>query len=151
MVDESNLSQYLRVNVGEQLILLSLQVVKIILPLPSLHDVPHQTKGLQGILNYHGKSVPVYNLGVLIDGEAVPFAVDTPLILCEIHSEIFGLLVSQVDEVLEIATQHIQSLSLANLPSFVKGTYEASSSSMWVLELAGLIDLSSLKEAAEYE
>lgn len=151
MVDESDLCQYLRVKVGDQLILLSLQVVKIILPLPSLHDVPHQTKGLQGILNYHGKSVPVYNLGVLIDVAKTPFTVDTPLILCEIQTEVFGLMVSQVDEVLEISDKNIQCLNLANLPSFVKGTYEDASDSMWVLELAGLVEFLSSKEASEYE
>ena len=87
----------------------------------------------------------------MIDSIEVPFSLDTPLILCTIQAEVFGLMVSQVDEVIEIADQHIQHLMLANLPSFVKGTYEDSSSSMWVLELSDLVNISGLKEAADHE
>jgi len=39
---------------------LPLTQVKITLRLPSLNEVPNETKGFEGILNYHGVSVPVY-------------------------------------------------------------------------------------------
>jgi chemotaxis signal transduction protein len=69
-------AEYLKFSVENQQTLLPLTQIQIILRLPKLQVVPNKTKGFEGILNYHGTSVPVYNLGDYIGTVGVPCEVD---------------------------------------------------------------------------
>ncbi len=132
--------QYLKLALEKQQLLLPLRQVQIILRLPTLYAVPSQTKGFEGVLNYHGMSVPVYNLGDCLGSETVEKALDTPLILCELEAGTVGILVSDVEEVIHLSTDEIQQSELSKLPDFVAGTYVSEKASMWVISLETLID-----------
>ncbi len=132
--------QYLKLKMNGQSILLPLAQVKTVLRLPALHEVPNEAKGFSGVLNYHGVSVPVYNLGSYIGTELVQLSVDTPLVLCELEKGLVGLLVSDVEEVMSLEADELQKLALSQLPAYVQGTYESEAESMWVIALDALID-----------
>ncbi|MDX2345781.1 MAG: chemotaxis protein CheW [Legionella sp.] len=132
--------QYLKLIMGQQRILLPLSQVKLTLRLPTLHEVPNQTKGFEGTLNYHGVSVPVYNLGNYVGLEPVQREIDTPLILCQFNKGLLGLLVSEVNEVVFLEKKDIQTPELSQLPDFVQGTYESENESMWIIQLEALIN-----------
>ncbi len=132
--------EYLKLKMGAQLILLPITHLKIILRLPALHQVPSQTKGFEGILNYHGTSVPVYSLGEWIGLKEINYSLDTPLILCELAENLVGFLVSDVDDVIQVQHDEIQTPDLSHLPAFVKGIYTVKNESMWIIQLADLMD-----------
>ncbi len=139
MEQVDNQNQYLKLKMNEQSILLPLQHVKIVLRLPALQEVPHEAKGFEGILNYHGTSVPVYSLANWIGTDSIEYTLDTPLVLCELQGELLGLLVSDVSGVVYVKPDEVQLPKFSNLPNFVKGAYESEHESMWVIHLNDLI------------
>ncbi len=132
--------QYLKLSMGEQHILLPLTQVQIVLRLPGLHQVPNQTKGFEGVLNYHGVSVPVYNLGNYVGAQQVPRHLDTPLVLCQLDKGLVGFLVANVESVTTLKKSDMQIPKLSQLPDFVVGVYESEAGSMWVIQVEALID-----------
>ena len=131
---------YLKLKVDAQSILLPLKHVQIILRLPALHEVPSDAKGFEGILNYHGVSVPVYNLGAHVGAAQVVPDIDTPLVLCQFKAGLLGILVSDVEEVVAVKAEDVQKPELSQLPAFVTGAYESEVESMWVIQLDALLD-----------
>jgi len=140
MDQNKNQTRYLKLNMGKQFILLSLHHVRIVLRMPALHEIPNETKGFEGILNYHGVSVPVYNLGYWIGDDLIKYGIETPLILCELQGSLVGLLVSDVLEVIHVDPKDIHLPKLSNLPMFVQGTYVSENESMWIIQLDNLIN-----------
>ncbi|MDF1757849.1 MAG: chemotaxis protein CheW [Legionellaceae bacterium] len=136
-------NQYLKIKMGNQFILFALNLVKIVLRMPALHDMPNETVGFKGMLNYHGVSVPVYNLGDWIGIEITEDIVDIPLVLCDLDSHLIGFMVSDVQEVLYLEEDKIQTPDLSNLPDFVQGTFENEQESMWVVSLRQMIAMKS--------
>jgi len=139
-MSQTDINQYLKLKMGQQSILLPLNQIQIILRLPTLHEVPNETKGFEGLLNYHGQSVPVYNLGSYVGLELVQLTLDTPLVLCQLEKGLVGLLVSDVEEVISFSIKEIQKPELSQLPLFVQGAYESEKESMWVIQLEDLIN-----------
>ncbi|MDF1678281.1 MAG: chemotaxis protein CheW [Legionellaceae bacterium] len=139
-MSQSEMQQYLQLSMGEQHILLLLTQVQIVLRLPGLHQVPNHTKGFEGILNYHGVSVPVYNLGSYVGIQHVQLDLDTPLVLCQLAEGLVGFLVSDVEAVVTLKKNDMQVPRLSDLPDFVVGVYESEAGSMWVIQVEALID-----------
>lgn len=141
MEQVKNHTKFLKIYMIDQCILLPLHQVNIVLRLPALQDVPSNAKGFEGILNYHGTSVPVYNLGAWLGDAAPQYTLDTPLILCEFDDELIGLLVSNVDDVITVPEHEINRPKLSDLPDFVRGMYLCENESMWVMQLDKLMAL----------
>lgn len=147
-MDSSKIStQYLKLYVHDQCILMPLHQVQLVLRLPALQPVPSEAKGFEGILNYHGAHVPVYSLGAWLGDELPEYTLDTPLVLCECNDSLMGLLVTGVTDVINVPSNKIQKPKLADLSAFVYGAYASEHETMWVIQLDKLIDFSQLNHA----
>ena len=114
--------------------------IEIVLPLPALQSVAYQDDALEGILNYHGESVPIYSLSTLVNVTAENITLDTPLILCKINDSLLGLLVSSVDEIISLFKSDIQNSPLIKSTPHIEGIVENSDGSSWILDLEYLIN-----------
>lgn len=148
MSEKKQKKMYLKLRVHKQQLLLPLQQIQLVLRLPELHPVPSNAKEFEGILNYHGKSVPVYNMGTWIENKPVKQTIDSPLILCKLNNELIGLLTSDVDLIMSVHDKHIQRPNLSELPSFVGGIYEYKQASLWVLNLDPLLNIHESNEGS---
>jgi|GEM_PF-2410176 len=137
-------TQYLKLYMHDQCILMPLHQVQLVLRLPALQQVPSKAKGFEGILNYHGAHVPVYFLGAWLSDELPKYTLDTPLVICQCDESLMGLLVSDVTDVIDVPSNEIQKPKLADLPAFVYGAYASEHETMWVIQLDKLIDIGQL-------
>jgi purine-binding chemotaxis protein CheW len=122
MEQPKNQTKHLKFHMNDQCILLPLHQVQLVLRLPALQDVPSDAKGFEGILNYHGVSVPVYSLGAWLGVDSPEYTLDTPLVLCGFEGELMGLLVSDVTDVIDVPYDDIKVPKLSDLPGFVRVT-----------------------------
>lgn len=137
---------YLELNINEQRVLLALIHVEIVLPIVALQSVPDKNHLLKGVLNYHGKGVPVYDLAQLLDLDKTQTNINSPLLLVKIEGKQVGLFLNEVLDVIEIEQSSIQHLSLSNMKSYVSGIYETTEHNAWRLNLEALFKYHHLSE-----
>ncbi len=85
-------------------------VIKVF-PLMELQTVPDAPGYVKGLMNLRGSSVPVFDLAerLGIVRPAIPYTIDTPILLCEAMNKRFGLI---VDEVLGVVAAGKESFQL---------------------------------------
>lgn len=82
--------------------------VEKVLPFAALKPLPGAVRGLVGVLNYQGQSVPVVDLGLLFQGAPAPETFGVRIVLCQVpglRSGRLGILVERVDGVSAIAEE----------------------------------------------
>lgn len=142
-------NQYLLFYLEEQRVLLAIDSIKMVLPIAALQEVPDQSESFRGMLNFHGKGVPVYDLLQLTNiQKQINIHPDIPLVLGLSKNQEIGLLVSDVDDLIEIEASHLQTPSSDAMP-YVKFIYETTDKNAWELDLNGLIDYHQLHLKSE--
>lgn len=144
--NQSNGKFYLELSINDQAVLLSLNQVEIVLPMAELQSVPDKSHLLQGVLNYHGTAVPVYDLAQLLDLDKTDTTINTPLLLLDINGKQVGVFLKEVLDVLTIEEDEMQSPSFANVQSFVNGIYEKNNVNAWRLDLNALFQYHNLQD-----
>lgn len=97
---------YVVCRIGDDAYALPATAVDKVLPYAVLKPLPGAVRGLVGVLNYQGQSVPVVDLGLLFQGVHTPEAFGSRIILCQVpglRSGRVGILVGCVDGVSAIA------------------------------------------------
>lgn len=133
-------TDYLKLKLNEQILLLPLQNIRMVLPLPALQSLPDQDDSFEGMLNFHGTSVPVYSLFRLTEHEQPSYNLDTPLLLCEVNNSLLGLLVSEVSTLLTVPNIDVQKPKLKKFLPYVTGIYEQEQWAAWILNLEKLVE-----------
>lgn len=146
MANQSNGKFYLELSINNQAVLLSLNQVEIVLPMAELQTVPDKNHLLQGVLNYHGTAIPVYDLAQLLELDKTDTNINTPLLLVDVEGKQVGVFLKEVLDVLTIEENEIQTPSLANVKSFVSGIYETNEINAWRLDLNALFHYHQLKD-----
>lgn len=93
---------YVVCRIGDDAYALPAGAVDKVLPFAALKPLPGAVRGLAGVLNYQGQSVPVVDLGLLFQGVPTPEAFGSRIILCQapgLRSGRLGILVECVDGV----------------------------------------------------
>ncbi|MBE7471398.1 MAG: purine-binding chemotaxis protein CheW [Anaerolineales bacterium] len=80
-----------------------------IIEMVTLTHLPQAPAAIQGIINLHGKIVPVLDLRLRFGLPAQPYQLHTPIILADLKRQILGLIVDSVEEVLEIAGTDLET------------------------------------------
>lgn len=76
---------------------LDLEQVERVLSLVLLQPVPQGPDSLAGLMNLHGRTVPVIDLGArLVLSDTPAYTADTPLIICKHEKQEAGLIVSEI-------------------------------------------------------
>jgi chemotaxis signal transduction protein len=143
--------QYLTLLLGKQHVFLPLHAINTVLAIPTLHKTPDCDVAFKGILNFHGKGLPVYDLLTLVcEKEEVAVDIDTPLLLVNANQHEIGLLVSEVGELITVDSTALQSPP-ADAMSYVKYLYETEQKCAWILDLDTLVAHHGLQLKREIE
>ena len=99
---DEHLARWLRLRCGEQTYALELlKIREVILP-ASLLPLRGVDDAVSGIMNLRGQVVPVLDLGVHFGGDPVTTTPDTRIVVIEDRSEVLGLRVSCVEDIVLI-------------------------------------------------
>lgn len=131
-------SDYLKLRLNHQIILIALHQTHLVLPIAQLQTVPHQDVALEGLLNYHGRPVPVYHLSELIHESRPLYDLNTPLLMCTLSSGFIGLFISEVIELIHLSDKEIQYDHLDKAMPYVTGLLEEECSA-WILDVEKLL------------
>jgi purine-binding chemotaxis protein CheW len=117
------------------------QIIEMVIIIPVLNT----EKWMEGVINYHGASVPVVNLRRHFGMEIAPYRWHTPIILVNIANRLVGLIVDEVLDVLALPDEQIVDPS-AILPwgvpkvSLLKSIIQTDQNITLLLDLAHLFD-----------
>lgn len=135
----------------------AIESIQQIIEMVTITPVLKTEAWMEGVINYHGVSIPVVNLRRHFGMEVVPYRWHTPIILINIAEHSVGLIVDDVLDVTAISRQQIVG-SRAILPAGVpetplmKGIIQAENKIVLLLDLAHLFDqvqVRALSAAAE--
>lgn len=110
---------YIQFVVDDSRFVLSAADVVGIVPIASLHDVPHAPDYVAGILNYHGESVPVIDLTKLMAGVDTEYRLSARIVLLKVNlpgrkSSTVGLLAEKVTEVMRLLESEFKKSGIDN-------------------------------------
>jgi purine-binding chemotaxis protein CheW len=117
------------------------QIIEMVIIIPVLNT----EEWMEGVINYHGASVPVVNLRRHFGMEVVPYRWHTPIILVNIFDRRVGLIVDEVLDVLAISGEQIidpRSILPPGVPqvSLLKSLIQTEQNITLLLDLAHLFD-----------
>ena len=100
---------------------------------------------MEGVINYHGSSIPVINLRRHFGMAVIPYRWHTPIILVNIAQHPVGLIVDDVLDVLTLPTEQIVAPKTILPPGtpetpLLKGIIQTEESMTLLLDLAHLFD-----------
>ncbi len=117
------------------------QIIEMVVIIPVLNT----NEWMEGIINYHGASVPVVNLRRHFGMDVVPYRWHTPIILVNIFERRVGLIVDEVLDVLAVPEEQIIDPRLILPPgvpqvSLLKSIIQTERNITLLLDLAHLFD-----------
>ncbi|MEW6516714.1 MAG: chemotaxis protein CheW [candidate division FCPU426 bacterium] len=83
--------------------------VREIIRSQQVNHLPKMPKFIEGLIKYRGLVVPVINLARRLGQEPQPQTEDSRIIVVEITSQLYGLLVDEVEAVLQLPIDRIES------------------------------------------
>jgi len=107
---------YVLCRIGRDAYAISSEAVERVLPFASLKNLPGGVRGLTGLLNYQGISVPVVDLCLLLAGSPARELAGTRLLLCPVEGLRNGriaLLVEHVSDVARLTEEDFQPTGAA--------------------------------------
>ena len=117
------------------------QIIEMVIIIPVLSTV----EWMEGVINYHGVSVPVVDLRRHFGLEVAPYRWHTPIILVNISNRLVGLIVDEVLDVRAISNEQIVapgSILPPGVPqtSLLKSLIQTEQNITLLLDLAHLFD-----------
>jgi purine-binding chemotaxis protein CheW len=117
------------------------QIIEMVIIIPVLNT----EEWMEGVINYHGASVPVVNLRRHFGMQVEPYRWHTPIILVNIFDRRVGLIVDEVLDVLAISDEQIvdpRSILPPGVPqvSLLKSIIQTDQNITLLLNLAHLFD-----------
>lgn len=142
---------YLKFKVLDQRVLLPIESVRVALAMPQIQSMPNTSRAFAGVLNFHGTSISVYDLAQLLNSsESLEIGIDSPLLICKIEEQSIGFVISEMDDLVEVAADLLQPKLDGMLP-FVMSIYKEGSDSWWVLSLEALVEQNQLLQSTQEE
>ncbi|RKZ99717.1 MAG: chemotaxis protein CheW [Gammaproteobacteria bacterium] len=112
LIEQEQQGQYLTFLVGKEKLGISIHEVKEIIEISNITRVPMTPDYIRGVINLRGNVVPVVDLSARLSRETCEVTKRSCIVLVEIitdgESQSIGMLVDQVNEILEIPEENIQ-------------------------------------------
>jgi purine-binding chemotaxis protein CheW len=107
-----SIRQVLRVRIQDAQCVIDLALVERVISIVALKPLPGAPSHLVGLLDYHGESIPIVDLGMWL-GQVnnTPYTLDTPMVLCSDGQHKVGFIVDQVLHVETISDATLQMVS----------------------------------------
>jgi purine-binding chemotaxis protein CheW len=109
---DDQLQQYLTFQVGKEKLAIGILDVNEIIEISNVTRVPMTPDYISGVINLRGNVVPVIDLSARLGHQVSELSKRSCIVLVEVEandeSQIIGMLVDQVNEILEIPEENIQ-------------------------------------------
>jgi len=113
LISQDQPSQYLTFLVGQEIFATSILDVKEIIEISSVTRVPMTPDFIHGVINLRGNVVPVIDLSARLEHSCTAISKRSCIVLVEIEmsdsTQLIGMLVDEVKEILEIPPENIQA------------------------------------------
>lgn len=113
VIEQAQQGQYLTFLVGNEKLAIGIHDVNEIIEISTITRVPMTPDYIRGVINLRGNVVPVVDLSARLGHKTSEISKRSCIVLVEImtgdESQNIGMLVDQVDEILEIPTSNIQA------------------------------------------
>ncbi|WP_373898278.1 chemotaxis protein CheW [Haloimpatiens sp. FM7315] len=83
--------------------------------------VPKAPKSIKGIINLRGNIIPLLNLNLLLNIDKLHDGVQQNIIIVSLEEESVGISVDQVDEVLEVEENMIETINDKDKKAYIRG------------------------------
>jgi len=132
---------------------ITVEAIRQIIEMVTITPVFKTETWMEGIINYHGSSLPVINLRRFFGIEVVPYQWHTPIILVKIINRVVGLIVDDVLNVAAVSREQIinpHSIIPPGVPEtpLLQGIILADNKIILLLDLAHLFDQSQAQAVA---
>lgn len=115
--------------------------VSKILPLMDLQEYLEGEEHLVGIMNYHGKGIPVMDLGLLLGMERkTDYTTNAVIILCVNQNAELGLLVDDMNGQAAIMSEQVNEIkSQARGSAYIKAMVKLNNNLMMMIDIRKLL------------
>lgn len=108
----TSVTQYLTFICSGERLAVEILDVKELLEMTNMTRVPMTPEFIRGVINLRGSVVPVVDLSARLTGKVCSLTKRSSIVLVEVaqgeHTQVLGMLVDEVSEILEIDSSHIQ-------------------------------------------
>jgi purine-binding chemotaxis protein CheW len=128
----------------------SIDAISQIIDMVAILPLPKAEPTFEGVINLHGRMVPIINLHRLLYDTPCPFGLHTPILLVNIENQMIGLI---VDEVLDVNTLPANQIAkpadflptgIRSIP-ILKGLTTAAKETVILLDLDHILDVDQTK------
>jgi len=156
LVVQEQQGQYLTFIVGKEKLGINIHDVKEIIEISNITRVPMTPDYIQGVINLRGNVVPVVDLSARLSREASKITKRSCIVLVEIVTEddshSIGMLVDQVNEILEIHEENIQpppEFGAEIRVEFIQAMGRVDDDFIILLEISRVLSVSELSQLSE--
>jgi chemotaxis-related protein WspB len=105
---------FLKFRIGSESYALDATQIVEVLPLLQITPIPQAPVGIQGLINYRGRPVPVIDLSELTLGHPARLHISTRLILVHYGKHLLGLIAEQATEMMRREPEDFTDSGVAN-------------------------------------
>jgi purine-binding chemotaxis protein CheW len=129
---------------GDQEYALPVESIVQIIEMVTVTPIPGVNHSVRGVLNYHGKAVPVLDLRLHLGLSKAPLRLDTHIVLVQIGDRKLGLIVDRVTRVLSLADGEIvrpQEIAIEGVVEapILRGLVQTSNGPVFVFDIIELL------------
>ncbi len=107
--EDTQYGKYLTFALGAEVFGIEIRHVTEIIGMQAITKVPEVPAYVKGIINLRGKIIPLIDMRLKFNKESIPYDDRTCIIVIEVKQIPVGLIVDNVDEVLNISDENIAS------------------------------------------
>ncbi len=111
LADLSHQQSLVTFRLERQIYALPIEPIVRIIEMVTITSLPQVGGSVEGVINMHGRAVPVINLRRHFGFEAAPFGLRTPIIILKVGKQTFGLIVDEVIDVLNLSPQQVSRVA----------------------------------------
>jgi purine-binding chemotaxis protein CheW len=149
---QSKAGRYLTFVLAEEEYGLEILKVRQINDLMDITAIPRMPTYIKGVINLHGKVIPVIDLRLKFGMEEAPHTSETCIIVVDVKGVLMGIVVDRVSVVLDVAAEDIEeppSFGTTVNPDFILGMGKANGSVKILLDIEKvLVDVEFTKIAS---
>lgn len=136
---------FLTFRVGEQWYAVNVQMVFEVANMVAITSVPDMPESVLGVVNVRGSIVPVLDLRVRFNKAERAVELTTPIIFVHHGTSLFGLVVDDIDDVIQLTPDSISTTELKQRAEHIHGLTDYKGRLIMILDPM-LLMASSLKE-----
>jgi purine-binding chemotaxis protein CheW len=144
-VDIGEITQYIIIMLGDEQYGIDIKFIDNIVRMQSITRVPKIDEYFKGVINIRGVIVPVMSIRILMGMEPDEYTNKSRIIILKIgdEGELLGIIVDQVNQVLNIGANNVDKLSLDDKNKKANGRF-ISGVGKYEGGLVSILDLASL-------